>query len=204
MLKTFIWDLDGTLIDSYPAIMGALEETYADQGWSFEQEQVLAYILTYSVAQLLDELAAEHGVDLQTLKGGYSAALKERDKDLCLFPETRAVLEWTREQGIENFIYTHKGSNTASVLELLGIADYFTQVITSADGFARKPDPEAVNYLIDKYGLDRSKTCYIGDRPLDREVAQAAGILSLNLTEPDSPHNRHLKTLNDLIHQAEL
>lgn len=195
----FIWDLDGTLIDSYPAIIGALEVTYADYGWSFDRKQVLAYILDYSVGQLLDELAAEKGVELQVLKKHYSADLKGRDNELCLFPETKAVLDWTQEQGIRNFIYTHKGSNTASVLELLGIVDYFTHVITSADGFARKPAPDALTYLLDLYKLDQTKTYYIGDRALDRDCALNAGIHSINLTQPDSLGNIKISSLADIL-----
>lgn len=195
----FIWDLDGTLIDSYPAILAALDVTYAAYGWAFDRKKVQAYILDYSVGQLLDELAEEKGVELQGLKKYYSADLKGRDRELCLFPETKAVLDWTREQGIGNFIYTHKGSNTASVLELLGIAEYFTHVVTSADGFARKPAPDALTYLLDLYKLDQTKTYYIGDRALDRDCALNAGIHSINLTQPDSLGNIKISSLADIL-----
>lgn len=195
----FIWDLDGTLIDSYPAILAALDVTYAAYGWSFDREKVQAYILDYSVGQLLDELAEEKRVDVKGLKKYYSADLKGRDGELCLFPETKAVLDWTREQGIGNFIYTHKGSNTASVLELLGIAEYFTHVVTSADGFSRKPAPDALDYLIDNFYLDKTKTYYIGDRSLDRDCAFNAGIHSINLTQPDSPGNTKISSLADIL-----
>lgn len=195
----FIWDLDGTLIDSYPAILAALDVTYAAYGWSFDREKVQAYILDYSVGQLLDELAEEKGVDVKLLKKYYSADLKGRDGELCLFPETKAVLDWTREQGIGNFIYTHKGSNTASVLQLLGISEYFTHVVTSADGFARKPAPDALIYLLDQYELDKTKTYYIGDRSLDRDCAFNAGIHSINLTQPDSLANTKIDSLADIL-----
>lgn len=42
---TFIWDLDGTLIDSYVPIMEALEETYRHFGLIFDKELIHEYIL---------------------------------------------------------------------------------------------------------------------------------------------------------------
>ena len=42
----------------------------------------------------------------------------------------------------------------------------FTEILTSQSGFARKPDPEAAMYLMEKYGLEPEKTYYIGDRSL--------------------------------------
>ena len=57
---------------------------------------------------------------------------------------------------------------------------YFTEILTSQSGFARKPNPEAATYLLDKYQLDSEKTYYIGDRTLDVEFAQNSGIQSIN------------------------
>lgn len=54
---TFIWDLDGTLIDSYVPIMEALEETYRHFGLIFDKELIHEYILQESVGQLLVNLS---------------------------------------------------------------------------------------------------------------------------------------------------
>ena len=192
---TFVWDLDGTLIDSYPAIMRALESTYKHYGWDFDADRLYRYVLDYSVGQLLDTLAKEHDVDVQRLKAYYSADLKGRDKELVLFPESLPILEWTRQEGIQNFIYTHKGENTNTVLDLLEISDYFVESLHSQSGFARKPDPQAMDYLVAKYGLERVKTYYIGDRLLDMVFAQNSGVHSLNLTQPTQKGNTHISTL---------
>ena len=46
-----------------------------------------------------------------------------------------------------NFIYTHKGITTLEVLKNNGLIDYFDEIITSDNGFKRKPSPEALRYL---------------------------------------------------------
>ena len=76
---------------------------------------------------------------------------------------------------------------------------YFTEVVTSANGFARKPEPEAINYLLDKYDLDKTSTYYVGDRRLDVEAAENAGIKSINLGQPSSKINQHIADLSDIV-----
>ena len=50
MQKTaFIWDLDGTLLDSYEAILSGIEETFAQFSIPYDKEQVREFILKFSV-----------------------------------------------------------------------------------------------------------------------------------------------------------
>ncbi len=90
----------------------------------------------------------------------------------------REVLAWADKQGIQQFVYTHKGDNALTILLRFGVDAYFTEILTSQSGFARKPSPEAATYLISKYQPDR--TFYIGDRTLDRILLQNSSIQSIN------------------------
>ncbi|MFC3927927.1 HAD-IA family hydrolase [Streptococcus caprae] len=192
----FVWDFDGTLVESYAAIMEVLELIYADYGWDFDAESVSRIILQTSIGQLLDSKATEYGLDAKSLKARFMAEQEARDDQIVLMPDAKRVLEETRAQGIKHFIYTHKGATTGAVLERLGIAQYFTEVVTAADGFARKPAPDAMDYLVEKYGLDRQQVYYIGDRPLDRDFAVNSGVQSINLVLPDGPENIHIDSLS--------
>lgn len=85
------------------------------------------------------------------------------------------------------------------LLEELGLSGYFIEVVTGDRGFARKPDPEALLYLIDKYDLDKENTYYIGDRLLDVQAAQRAGIQSISLQIADGAGNQHITSLLALV-----
>lgn len=198
MKPTFIWDLDGTLLDSYAAILAGIQETYEQFDIPFDREAITAFILKYSVKDLLMRDAATYGLDSQELNRVRATSLKEKNTQIPLMDGAREILAWTAEEGIQNFVYTHKSDNAFQVLTDLGIDRYFTEILTSDSGFERKPNPEALLYLIDKYQLDHSQTYYVGDRLLDVETAIHAGISSINLQIDGLDQNQKISHLLEI------
>ena len=194
----FIWDLDGTLLDSYEAILSGIEETYAQFSIPYNKEKVRAFILKYSVQDLLVQVAEERGLDVDKLNQVRAQSLAEKNAQVILMPGAREVLAWANQQGIQQFVYTHKGDNALTILRDLGLDLYFTEILTSQSGFARKPSPEAAIYLLDKYGLNPQQTYYIGDRTLDIEFAQNSGIQSINFLASSAACNQQIEHLEDI------
>lgn len=201
MQKTaFIWDLDGTLLDSYEAILSGIEETFGQFSIPYDKESVREFILTYSVQDLLEQVAEERNLDAKVLNQVRAQSLAEKNAQVVLMPGAREVLAWANETGIQQFVYTHKGDNALTILRDLGLEFYFTEILTSQSGFARKPSPEAASYLLDKYQLDPRATYYIGDRTLDVEFAQNSGIQSINFLESSFEGNHMIQVLADIPH----
>lgn len=199
MQKTaFIWDLDGTLLDSYEAILSGIEETFGQFSIPYDKEKVREFILKYSVQDLLVQVAEERNLDVGVLNQVRAQSLSEKNAQVVLMPGAREVLAWADQAGIRNFVYTHKGDNALTILRDLGLESYFTEILISQSGFARKPSPEAATYLLDKYQLDPEKTYYIGDRTLDVEFAQNSGIQSINFLESSYEGNHRIQELADI------
>ena len=199
MQKTaFIWDLDGTLLDSYEAILSGIEETFAQFSIPYDKEKVREFILKYSVQDLLVQVAEERKLDAEVLNQVRAQSLAEKNAQVVLMPGAREVLDWADQVGIRNFVYTHKGDNAFTILRDLGLESYFTEILTSQSGFARKPSPEAAIYLLEKYQLDSDNTYYIGDRTLDVEFAQNSGIQSINFLESTYEGNHRIQALADI------
>lgn len=194
----FIWDLDGTLLDSYEAILSGIEETYHQFSIPFDKEKVRAFILKYSVQDLLVQVAEERGLDVDKLNQVRAQSLAEKNAQVILMPGAREVLAWANQQGVQQFVYTHKGDNALTILRDLGLDVYFTEILTSQSGFARKPSPEAATYLISKYHLKPECTYYIGDRLLDIEFAQNSGIQSINFLGTPVDCNHQISCLSDI------
>ena len=199
MQKTaFIWDLDGTLLDSYEAILAGIEETYRQFSIPYNKEEVRTFILKYSVQDLLEQVAEERGLDPVKLNQVRAQSLAEKNAQVVLMPGAREVLAWANQQGIQQFVYTHKGDNALTILRDLGLDVYFTEILTSQSGFARKPSPEAATYLISKYHLKPERTFYIGDRTLDIDFAQNSGIQSINFLGTPVDCNHQISCLADI------
>ena len=194
----FIWDLDGTLLDSYEAILAGIEETYRQFSLPYNKKEVRAFILKYSVQDLLEQVAKERGLDVGLLNQVRARSLSEKNAQVVLMSGAREVLAWADQRGIQQFVYTHKGENAFTILRALGLDSYFTEILTSQSGFARKPSPEAATYLINKYHLNPDRTYYIGDRTLDIEFAQNSGIQSINFLESPAVCNRQISHLEEI------
>lgn len=200
----FIWDLDGTLLDSYEAILSGIEETFGQFAIPYDKEKVREFILKYSVQDLLVQVAEERKLDVEVLNQVRAQSLAEKNAQVVLMPGARDVLACAEESGIQQFVYTHKGDNALTILRDLGLESYFMEILTSQSGFARKPSPEAATYLIDKYQLNHDNTYYIGDRTLDVEFAQNSGIQSINFLESIYEGNHRIQALVDISHIFEV
>ncbi|MCY7075501.1 HAD-IA family hydrolase [Streptococcus oralis] len=199
MQKTaFIWDLDGTLLDSYEAILSGIEETFCQFSILYDKEKVRDFILKYSVQDLLEQVAEERKLDAEVLNQVCAQSLAEKNAQVVLMLGAREVLAWADEAGILQFVYTHKGDNAFTILRDLGLESYFTEILTSQSGFSRKPSPEVATYLLDKYELNPRTTYYIGDRTLDVEFAQNSGIQSINFLESSYEGNQRIQALADI------
>lgn len=196
--RAFIWDLDGTLLDSYDAILAGLEETYAYYQLPFDRASIKDYILKYSVQDLLVVVAEEHQLDVTDLNQRRAESLAEKNAQVVLMEGARDVLSWAKDAGIQQFVYTHKGENALVILRDLGLESFFTEILTSQSGFARKPNPEAAMYLMKKYELEPENTYYIGDRSLDIDFARNSQIQSINFLTSDYEGNHQMKTLRDI------
>lgn len=144
------------------------------------------------------QVAEERKIDVEVLNQVRAQSLAEKNAQVVLMPGAREVLAWAKETGIQQFVYTHKGDNAFTILRDLGLESHFTEILTSQSGFARKPSPEAANYLIDKYQLNHDNTYYIGDRTLDVEFAQNSGIQSINFLESTYEGNHSIQALADI------
>lgn len=97
------------------------------------------------------------------------------------------VLQQLQNSGVEHYVFTHRGKTTIPVLDHLGLTGFFREILTSQSGFSRKPAPDAIDYLVAKYGLQKCSTYYVGDRSLDMQCAKNAGISGILFLDENTP-----------------
>ena len=198
----FIWDLDGTLIDSYGIIVNSLHQIYLEKGVNIDKSEILYDVLNESVSYFIKKTEERFGVPFEDLKERYSIISHNETLNIKAMKHGKEILEYLKNKGITNYVFTHRGITTESVLKNIGIYSYFEDMVTSLNNFKRKPDPEGLNYLIDKYHLDRDNTYYVGDRPMDIKCANNAHIKSIMFVPLNSvtkPTGKETYVVNDLL-----
>ncbi len=177
MIKNIIWDFDGTLFNTYPAIITAFKRVLGEFGIDVEDEEILAY-LKISVTH-----AIKHFMSLYSLKNDFIERISfyEKNTDLSMvqpFPYAKEKCFDFKQNGGRNFILTHRGNSTLLLLKHYEMLDYFEEIVTKHHHFKPKPDPEGFNYLINKYNLPNDSILSIGDRECDILGAKQAKIIT--------------------------
>jgi HAD superfamily hydrolase (TIGR01509 family) len=177
MIRNIIWDFDGTLFDTYPALIHEFIRALDDYGVQIPQELIVRHA-RLSLTLYGDELAKQYDLDPEEMQQrylGYYASYPLDDQKP--FPGVRQVCEYICSRGGTNVIVTHR--NAASVRRLLKVYDmetYFDDLITTEGGYPLKPDPAMFEEVIRRCALKLRETLAVGDRDLDIQSGYVAGV----------------------------
>lgn len=176
-MKHLIWDLDGTLIDSYPVILTNLYNTMEQFDKKIDEVAIYQFITEYSIKEYFIKESKRLSVDVEELKSIYMAEQRGvQIEEYEMIENASEVINSLNELGCVNYIYTHRDDLTYDMLEHHGFLKSFKDIVISNHGLKRKPEPDGVLYLIEKYNLDKEEVVYVGDRSLDIECGNNAGV----------------------------
>lgn len=190
--RGIIFDMDGTLVDSFPAIHGSLTEAMKGVGvtpWDLETTKQhvgrgIEYLVESAVGRARRQEAL--GIFLQD----YGETCLGRTTLLPSVLETLAVL---KASGRQLAVATNKSlAFTNRILDHLNVDVYF-ECIFGPEKVARpKPHPDMIFAILAHFQLPERECLYVGDMPLDVETASRAGLDCLLLaTGPYAyPHLR--------------
>ena len=112
----FIWDLDGTLIDSYDIIVDSLCRIYKEKiGIDLNREEVYKEAIRYSVGHFIQGMEKQTGIKFDELKDRYSQISGEEKLKIKPMKHAIEILEYLKEQGIHSYVFTHRGRSTEPV-----------------------------------------------------------------------------------------
>jgi N-acetyl-D-muramate 6-phosphate phosphatase len=179
MTRAVLFDLDGTLLDTAPDMVGAINQLLREEGRTPHEFAQLRPYVSHGAAALVRlgfpeaADAAFNSLRLRFLDI-YRGLLTEQTQAFEGVPEALAGLE---AAGIPWGIVTNKpGWLTEPLLQELKLHQR-ARVVVSADTLAhRKPHPAPLLHAAEKLGLLPSQCIYIGDAERDVLAARAAGM----------------------------
>jgi len=175
MMREFIWDFDGTLMDTYPAMVTAFQRAVQNLGGDLSRGEIYDMMRQESVGFAYREVAKRFGWDWHDLRTGYQQYEPALQAPQA-FDGAATVLAQIKTVGGHNYLMTHRNRDALDYLKRADLSRYFDDFVTGEQPFARKPNPEALDYLLDKHAVDRSKAVMVGDRNLDIDAGHNAHI----------------------------
>jgi phosphoglycolate phosphatase len=173
------FDLDGTLVDSLPGIQYAVEAALYESGIR-PSEPCLKNLIGPPIRSILKQLAPQStDADLERLEHSFRLAydsvgwMKART-----YGRAAEVLDELRQLRKEAFLVTNKPLHaTEKILHMLGIAGYFTGVLTRD---SRTPPFESkaamLSFLLSQRGIESRRCLMVGDALEDYEAASQVGM----------------------------
>lgn len=179
MFRNIIWDVDGTLFDTYPAIARAFQAALNDLGEdaSLDWIESLAKI---SLSHCVTTLANQCQLDEKDIGQAFGAHYDHTPPaEQPPIPGVIPVCEYICSLGGINVIVTHRGRDgTNELLAANKMTHYFTGCLARDDGYPKKPHPAAFEALLKAHDLRREETMAVGDRDIDVLAGRAAGIFT--------------------------
>ena len=192
-MRHIIWDMGGTLIDTYPEVVRALSRAaYGDTAPSHLRE--IGTLTQSSIAHAIESLSVSREVPRTDLERAYEELkTRWRTRPAPVMDGARELIAQVWEKGGLNLVATHRDRASATMLvTVLGLD--LDDMVCAPDGLARKPSPEMNLLLARRHGLDPAQVLCVGDRPIDAVAAANAGMSAALLVSPGT-----VLTLRDAV-----
>lgn len=195
MNKLYIFDLDGTLIDSCKSIAYAMNTILKRNSLKEIEEDRYNFLLGDGPEVLMQRV-----LDIQEEEGTLTKSDREKiekeilaeyldyygnmdDSDMKTYPGIRKSLDKLKKDGKLLAVCTNKPQKaTERILKNIFGEDYFFDILSFDGTMPRKPDPYMVDRIIEKSGLDKEEVIYFGDTNTDIKTCINAKIKSVGVS----------------------
>ncbi|WP_291844015.1 HAD hydrolase-like protein [Maricaulis sp.] len=175
------FDLDGTLVDTAPDLLRALNAVILPRGLAAVELHAVRAMVGRGARALLERAHASQGRAFENADQAVAEFIEIYRQDVAAhsraFDGVEATLGWLRSQGSRLSVCTNKPSVLSDMLiGELGLSGYFDRIIGPERTRAKKP---AADHLLDALGDGYSRAALVGDSEPDVASAAAAGLPSI-------------------------
>lgn len=176
-----LFDLDGTLIDSFSQITTACNKSRTSHGFSAASVDFLMKVIGLPAEQLFSDLDVSQSL-IDNLVNGFRKELAELIQvENPSFPYAQQFIQLARNAGHEIGVATSKPKDLA--VKVIANSVFSAQIdhIAGTGTLRAKPEPDVIYSCLNKFGTDSA--IMFGDRPEDILAAEKAGIKAIGLAQ---------------------
>lgn len=183
MMKNLLFDLDGTLVDTSPGILESLKSTIDVMGLRSLSDTELERFIGPPLKEIFCELYKMNQRNAEKAVVVFRDFYGKRDKLKCeLYDGIVQLLQYLKEHNFQSFVATSKPTIFAlEILDYLGVTGYFVDIVGSNLDNTRSKKAEVIQYILEKYKLNKNECVMIGDKAQDLIGAKESGIRGLGV-----------------------
>jgi pyrophosphatase PpaX len=176
--RAVLFDWDGTLLDSAELTLRCYRAIFAEHGIAFGAED---FARTYSPNWHLTYEAIALPVERWAAADARWIELFSRERSR-LMPGAGEAVARLRDRGLRLGVVT-SGERPRVERDLArhGLRDSFEVLVCAGDVSRRKPDPQGLQFALERLGVGAAQAVYVGDSPEDVLMARAAGVASVGI-----------------------
>ncbi|MCL6456528.1 MAG: HAD family hydrolase [Gorillibacterium sp.] len=174
MYTTFIYDVDGTLIDTEKAVLGSLQKMLKVDYDRVVELRDLLFVLGIPGSVSLPQLGMD---DINRANARWNYFMKDFYHSIEVFNGITDLLDTLKRRHVIQGIVTSKTNQELNEdFVPFGLMSYLTHIVCADDTEKHKPNPEPLLRFLQISGAEPSSSIYIGDTIYDYQCAKAANI----------------------------
>ena len=187
MKKLVIFDLDGTLLDTIADLAESANHALKQLGYPTRDVETIRTFVGNGVNKLLfralpDEEKTEE--NMMRMRTHFVPYYDAHNADLSApYPGIVALLEELQAKGLRMAVASNKyqEATVKLVKHYFPMID-FVEILGQREGINVKPDPTIVFDILQKAGVSKEETLYVGDSGVDMQTAINAGVDAIGVT----------------------
>lgn len=196
--RMYIFDLDGTLVDSLNGLKVCYKEALNKLGMECGKEDVMEFIRK-PLRSAYEEFYNPDFSYEEFEKTVYREYGNTLNPNSLPYPDALPALKELKERGAVMCIATKSlHGRTREVLGMHGLLDCFDLIVGYDDVENHKPDPECLELCNRTYGFDKQDIVFVGDSDIDVIAAESFGIDSVFINREHNEHYEGTYNIEDL------
>src|SRR5580692_10384382 len=207
-VRTLIFDLDGTLIDSKQDLIHSVNAMLRELGRGELAEQTISGYIGHGAPQLVARVLGDGCTEEERQRGlQFFLSYYELHKmDMtCAYPGVAETLEQLASMPMA--VLTNKPVRiSVRILEAMGLSKYFRAIYGGNSFKTKKPDPLGAKTILRELGAEPQQALLVGDSEVDVQTARNAGMMAAAVNYGFGVHDReahpadiYLDKLGDVI-----
>ena len=175
--RAVLFDLDGTLVDSYAALTEAVNHARRSEGLDELNAERIRGLVGDGVEKLLQRAFERTEIERHTVH-----AFESRYDEVCcegsrVLADVEATLEQLSVRGVEMAVCTNKPTFfSKKILDFLELSRYFRAIVGPDLAGARKPEARHLLVTLESTRCAPDETLFVGDMPIDVRAARNSGV----------------------------